>query len=47
MRVTDQLKDFLNAPNPRRFPFDGFGLACLAWAGAFIPLTAVLSLTLK
>jgi hypothetical protein len=47
MRVTDQIKDFLNRPNPARFPFDRFGLACLAWAGAFVALTAVLSLTLK
>jgi hypothetical protein len=28
-------------------PFDRLGVACLAWTGVFITLTAALSLTLK
>jgi len=28
-------------------PFDPMGLACLAWSGAFIALTAVLALTVR
>jgi hypothetical protein len=43
--VTDSLKDLLDAP--RSPPFDRIGVVCLAWAAAFITLTAVLALTLK
>ena len=43
--VTDSLKDLLDSP--RSPPFDRIGVACLAWAVAFITLTAVLALTLK
>ena len=43
--VTDSPKDLLDAP--RSPPFDRIGVICLAWAGAFIALTAVLALTLK
>lgn len=43
--VTDSPKDLLDAP--RSPPFDRIGVACLAWASAFITLTAVLALTLK
>ncbi|HKT55103.1 MAG TPA: hypothetical protein VJP88_11685 [Caulobacteraceae bacterium] len=28
-------------------PFDGVGVACLAWAGVFIALTAVLAIVLN
>lgn len=43
--VTDSPKDLLDAP--RSPPFDRIGVVCLAWAAAFITLTAVLALTLK
>jgi hypothetical protein len=43
--VTDSPKDLLDTP--RGAPFDRIGMMCLAWAGAFITLTAVLALTLK
>ena len=43
--VTDSSKDLLDAP--RSPPFDRLGMICLAWAGAFIALTAILAVTLK
>jgi hypothetical protein len=42
-RMTDVTPRFLLARGPLRRPFDRVGIVCLAWAGAFLCVTAVVS----
>ncbi len=44
--MTQQTSDALDDEH-REGPFDRTGLLCLAWAGAFFLLTALLSIALR
>ena len=42
-RMTDMTPRLLPARQDHRRPFDRVGLACLAWCGAFLCLTALIT----
>jgi hypothetical protein len=42
-RMTEVTPRFLLARGPSRRPFDRVGIVCLAWTGAFLCVTAVVS----
>jgi hypothetical protein len=45
--MTDVTPRFLLARAPSRRPFDRVGVACLAWAGAFLCVTAVVAAVVR
>jgi hypothetical protein len=46
-RMTDIAPRFLLEPGPFPPPFDRVGIACLAWTGAFLGVTAVVAVLVR